>query len=574
MRKSCFFAAALMAAVWVGCSQDEHLDFVNENKSNFTGIMEIMDSRTSLNEANEVVWNLNDEVSIFEGDNANSLYRVSSITDGKADFDFVSYTSPTEWISLDANYAVYPYNEKNSIDANGEISVLVPAEYTFTDKESSVAEALMVAKSEDSHLNFTNAQGILCLRLNAQKAAKYGAIESIKFTSNDDDIYLSGTATMSWDETNNPPIAKITDGSKELTVTLDESLQDDLLPESTTGEYAEYYVPIVPMEFGQDDLTMTITWTSGDTYEKTVNSAFSVGRAKIMTIKHTIGKSGFDGVIEEDGYVEPFTVEDLYKWAYAVNHGEVQYSLELKNDITMPAFEIEEDDANKTYRITDRAITVTDGVPSGSNWIPLRTGITTLSEGYSGSIDGKGCTISGLYIKQNSKYAGLIGYAYNGASVKNLTIENSAISGTGYVGAIMGESQHNTLVENVQVKNSTISGTGSVGGIVGENYSRNVKANGIVVGEKLAIIKNCSIDKDSSIKGTGEIVGGICGTNNGAAVIYCKNSADVTGKSLVGGVVGMNRAYNTGRDGYVIACGSTEESTITATDGYAGGIVG
>lgn len=300
MRKSHFFAAALMSVALVGCSQDDHLDFVDADKSNFTGVMEVLASRTSLNAENKVEWNANDMVSIFEGDNANSLYKVSSITNGKANFEFVSYDTPTQWLKFNDNYAVYPYHEDNSIGEDGIIYAPVAADYTFKDKASSIATALMVAKSSGNSLNFTNAQGILCLRLNAQRANKYGPIKSIKFTSNDENIYLSGTAAMSWDEANNPPVAKIDNGGKELTVTLDESLQV-VLPESTTGTYAEYYVPVVPTAFGENDLAMTITWTSGEEYGPIdIPSAFSVERKKIKNIKHTVGKSSFDGVIDDD----------------------------------------------------------------------------------------------------------------------------------------------------------------------------------------------------------------------------------------------------------------------------------
>ena len=54
----------------------------------------------------------------------------------------------------------------------------------------------------------------------------------------------------------------------------------------------------------------------------------------------------------------------------------------------------------------------------------------------------------------------------------------------------------------------------------------------------------------------------------------CVNSANVTGKTEVGGIVGYTRDYFHDADGYVIACGSTADATITATNGNAGGITG
>ena len=278
-------------------------------------------------------------------------------------------------------------------------------------------------------------------------------------------------------------------------------------------------------------------------------------------------------IILYENYADVYTAKGLLKWAYIVKDNN-SYSVNIKKNIVMPAFTIEEDADNKTYKFTANEITVTDGTPSGYNWIPLCTVVSVESDGYNGTIEGENHSISGLYIKNNRNYTGLVGFMYNGGSVKNLIIENSSIAGTGSVGAVVGRAQHNTLVENVKVNNSKISGNGSVGGIVGVNYSRNIKADGTVFGEELAIIKNCTTDNNSSINGTGAEVGGICGTNNGGAVINCTNNADVIGNTNVGGVAGVNRPYNTGREGYVIACGSTADATIHATNQYAGGIVG
>lgn len=581
MRKKYLWTAALFVAALTSCSQDEQLSLTNEDKSVFTGSMEVIGSRTEL-EDTKVVWKGDETITIFEMDNVNAQYKVSgAVENGIATFEFVNFIKPDQVIPLGSNYAVYPYDEANTIDADGNISAPVSAEYTFTDRASSIETALMVAKTDNKHFNFTNAQGIIRLRLNAQQPYKWGAIQSITLTSKAN--LLSGTAKMTWGEGNEAPIAVIQEGGgKELTINLSDDNKKEL-PASQDKEYAEFYVPVVPTLFAADDLTLTIEFANSKKYEVTIDKTFEVERKEIQSLKHTIGASTWEGEIEGDldqdnigEYASVSNVDELLKWAYTANNINNSYGLKLMNDIEMPAFEIEEDAENQTYKLNkQKPITVTDGIPSGSNWIPIRSGIRSLSEAYSGHIEGNNKKISGLYMKYDQEYVGLIGYAYDDVSVKNLTIENSVInSSKGYVGAIMGESQHNSLVENAHVKNTKISGKGSVGGIVGHNYSRNVKADGTYVGEIISIIRNCTIDKESSINGTGSEVGGICGSNYGAALIYCVNNADVTGNTNVGGVVGMNRAYNTGREGYVIACSSTEDATIHATGQYAGGIVG
>lgn len=287
----------------------------------------------------------------------------------------------------------------------------------------------------------------------------------------------------------------------------------------------------------------------------------------------TVDPNYDNDVLVKENSVDVSSVEDLMKWAYAVNNGNNALGLNLLADIVVPAYAIEEDKDNNTYSFTTTAITVENGVPSGSNWIPVCSDISELNDGYCGVVKGGNHTISGLCVR-GGQYTGFIGLMYNGASVKGLVIDNASVSGGESTGAVAGRAQHNTVIENVKVTNSNISGTAKVGGIVGYNYSRNVNSSGTVYGEELPFVRNCSVDANSSVVGSSTDVGGICGNNTGAVIMNCVNSADVTGKNNVGGVVGYSREYNTGRDAYVIACGSTADAAVKATDKYAGGIVG
>ena len=580
MRKNYLWSAALFVAALASCSQDEQLSLINEDKSVFTGSMEVIGSRTEL-EDNKVKWKGDETISIFEMDNVNAQYQVSgALENGIATFNFVNFIKPEEVVPLGSNYAVYPYNEANTIDADGNISAPVSDKYTFTDRASSIETALMVAKTDENHFNFTNAQGIICLRLNAQQPYKWGAIQSITLTSKTN--LLSGTAKMGWGEGNEAPIAVIQEGGgKKLTINLSDDNKKELPASQDNNQYAEFYVPVVPTLFEADDLTLTIEFANSKTYNVTIDKTFEVERKEIQTLKHTIGASTWEGEIEGDlnqdntgESVSVSNVNELLKWAYTANNINNSYGLKLMKDIEMPAFEIEEDAENQTYKLNEqKPITVTDGVPSGSNWIPVcGGGINSLSEAYSGHIKGNNKTIKGLRVVENTDQVGFIGAMYDDASIQNLVIEDAVIKGVTETGAAIGRSHNGTLVKNVHVKNSTIKGKENVGGVAGLNYRR-IKPG---IDEKISIMENCTTDKETQVLGTGSLVGGICGNNNGALVINCINNADVTGDALVGGICGQSREYNTGVNGYLIACGRTADATITATgeNGSAGGIVG
>lgn len=302
------------------------------------------------------------------------------------------------------------------------------------------------------------------------------------------------------------------------------------------------------------------------------------GNSDVISELIPIKYAGYE-IIKEEGqgeegnkltyYVD--ALPGLLKWAYDVNVlGNKNADFVLVNTVEIPQFEIVRDDDARTYAYSDVPITVDPGtgVPSGSNWLSICTAISSLSDSYSGHVNGQGYTIRGLRIVHNNDQVGFIGALHDDSSVKNIVFEDAIVKGKSEVGLI-GRSQNGGVVEDVSVNASRIIGTGRVGGVVGLNYRR-VKSG---LDEAMSYVRNCVTDNQTVISGADE-TGGICGRNDGAVVIGCTNNADVNGKSSVGGVVGYTCSYNNGGiNGYVVASGSTGEATITGTQ-YAGGIVG
>ena len=331
MNKNYLFAVAVVAAALTGCSQDELVDFNPEVKSGFTASLETVESRTVLDANNKVQWVVNeDHVSLFEKVDINAKYQVSSVdANGTAKLTYVSHIEKTDYQSLDKYYAVYPYDEANSIAPDGTITAPVSATYTYKDKESCIASALMVARSNDKSLRFTNTQGIIRLKLNAVTPYKWGNIQSIKFTSGDN--YLSGTAAMSWTNTDTPIAvigADAANKGQSLTIDLDESIKNDL-PSKQSETYAEFYFPIVPTTFGENDLTMEITFAKG-TYTKVIPPTFTVGRKEIVTLKHTIDSDDFSADIEDE-----VVSDEVSNEAQLIKALKAGGKVTLVNDITL-----------------------------------------------------------------------------------------------------------------------------------------------------------------------------------------------------------------------------------------------
>ena len=133
------------------------------------------------------------------------------------------------------------------------------------------------------------------------------------------------------------------------------------------------------------------------------------------------------------------------------------------------------------------------------------TPIGNANYSFSGTFDGQGYTISGLNInKPNNNNVGLFSRA-NNATIKNLIVDNSTITGHQYVGGILGfGGGTETTVENCLVTSDvTVSGTSiDVGGIVG----------------LCATVSGCT--SAAAVSGT-QNVGGIIGHGDGSTVERC-----------------------------------------------------
>ena len=159
-------------------------------------------------------------------------------------------------------------------------------------------------------------------------------------------------------------------------------------------------------------------------------------------------------------------------------------------------------------------------------WPPISGGWNTAN------LDGKGYTISGLYINESGK-AGLYASLKEG-SFKNLTITDSFVKGGDNVGVLSGDGyagyyKSSLSADNVKIENTIVRGENHVGGLFG-SYETGRHENNYT-------ITNCTVGSGVTVTGTGDRVGGIASECRGT-ILYSSSAATVTGKNFVGGVVG------------------------------------
>ena len=207
---------------------------------------------------------------------------------------------------------------------------------------------------------------------------------------------------------------------------------------------------------------------------------------------------------------------------------------------------------------------LTEWEPIGARWSP-----------YTGTFDGQGYTISGLYFNNpHSSYVGLFGCIGANGKISNVGVLDSyfqfsalgggvcgvnygtvrdckntgSVRGFSTIGGVCGLNEKGGIIEN-SFNEGTVSGTGDnaqqVGGVSGYN-------NGT--------IKSCY--NTASVSGQ-ESVGGVCGFNSVGTTTNCFNEGTVSGQSHVGGVCGYDYYY----DGTLTNCYYLSD---TATGGING----
>ena len=197
-----------------------------------------------------------------------------------------------------------------------------------------------------------------------------------------------------------------------------------------------------------------------------------------------------------------------------------------------------------------------DATSQKYKWTPIGTD----SSKYTGTFDGNGHTISGLYINSTAANTGMFGRIGSSAVVKNLTLADSVIRSTkNYTGAITGYIDDAASVTNCHTKNSVqVSAAVYTGGITGYQ-------------DDTSMLTRCS--NAAEVTGANN-VGGISGYNwskSSASLTDSYNRGSVSGSNLVGGICAQIYIGGTVSDVYNLG---TVQATGTAGTPTAGGITG
>ncbi len=230
---------------------------------------------------------------------------------------------------------------------------------------------------------------------------------------------------------------------------------------------------------------------------------------------------------------------------------------------------------NKQYILVTADIDL--GGSENNQWLPIGQYFGAYkSKPFTGTFNGDGHRISGLYINNTNSYQSL--FSYNMGTIKNLTVEGTLTSGYSTAGIV---SRNDGTVESCE-SNVTVTGSQYAGGAVGINTGTIIGVNNIgditssqyvggiaghnIVGGTVENSKNAG-NITSISGGDYAYAGGIAGYNNRAAVKACINDGTVVGS---GNYVGGISAYN--YISTVQAC--VNNGAVTGENYNIGGVVG
>lgn len=202
------------------------------------------------------------------------------------------------------------------------------------------------------------------------------------------------------------------------------------------------------------------------------------------------------------------SAQELKDFANRVNNGETTLCAKLTADIVLN---------DGTFSDNESYTKGTSG-KEAERWIP----IGTEAKPYTGTFDGNGKTVMGLYVK-DTESAGLFGYS--GGTIQNFAV-TGYVHGTKYAGGIVGYACGGSVTGCVNMCYVLAAGSEIyAGGIVGY----------LTAGP---VVRNCANYGNISVDSTGDCyVGGIAGYMH-TEISSCYNIGNITGTTWTYGIVG------------------------------------
>lgn len=277
--KKILFAMVAIAVIVSSCAKNsEAINSPVVCSEDFTATV-ADNTRTTL-DGTSVKWSSSDELTVFTNTAHNRKYSIKSINSDNtsAVFKYESYTGSDD-TQIDANYAVYPYNEHATISGD-VITTSLAAKQFYNAECVDLSNAVLAAKSNNNNFEFNNTSALVRFKV-SKLIPETCTLQSITLTSAANK--LAGEVTI--DTATDFKAVVTANGTKEVTLV-------DINTEITEAEQM-FYVVLPATIFADKDLTVTFTFAEAN--KEFQLPAFELQQGKIKTIVYQIDAEDFTG---------------------------------------------------------------------------------------------------------------------------------------------------------------------------------------------------------------------------------------------------------------------------------------
>lgn len=272
----------LAALLFMGCS-----DIFVEIESPLTNETTLPDltanfaddglTRTYVEAGKYLRWHEADLITAFFGNTLNRQYKFNGATGANSGtFSLVPNGELGTGNTLDAIYAIYPYDASATISDEGLISLTLPSEQSYAENSFGKGANTMVAVTEsveDTFLSFKNACGYLKLYLYNVDGATLKSV-SVKGNNNEK---IAGAATVAMTFGDTPEVTMSDDATTAVTLDCGEGIAL-----GTTAATATALWIVLPETTFEKGITITVTDTEGSVFEKSTSNSVAITRNDIQ----------------------------------------------------------------------------------------------------------------------------------------------------------------------------------------------------------------------------------------------------------------------------------------------------
>lgn len=219
-----------------------------------------------------VLWNANDQITIFNNNTYNQPYRFTG-RDGRNAGNFAIVPIETFSTSgpLDHIYAIYPYQESTEISYDGDITFTLPALQTYKKNSFGIGANTMVSVTDNTMLQFKNAGGYLEFKLYGEGIS----VKRIQLRGNNGEK-LAGDALITMPLGGLPTVTMLDNATEEVTL----ECETPVALGTSQNDYTVFWFVLPPTSFTKG-ITVTVTDALGGTFAISTSKTVTVQRSYI-----------------------------------------------------------------------------------------------------------------------------------------------------------------------------------------------------------------------------------------------------------------------------------------------------